>query len=114
MVSIWIYTGSYALALAGGYFIVKLVLRQYPLPSDGLPRAGAIIGILERIFVLTLVLMGQYTSIALVLTAKSITRFEDLKQRKFAEYYLIGTLSSILFSMFIGILAKWLLDVINC
>ena len=114
MVSIWIYIGSYALALAGGYFIVNRVLRQYQLPSDGLPRAGATIGILERIFVLTLVLMGQYTSIALVLTAKSITRFEELKQRKFAEYYLIGTFSSILFSMFIGILAKWLLDVINC
>ena len=46
----------------------------------------------------------------LIFAAKSIARFEDLKKREFAEYYLIGTLSSILLAMLLGILARWLLD----
>jgi predicted DNA-binding protein YlxM (UPF0122 family) len=65
--------------------------------------------ILERIFVLTLVLYEQYTAIILVLAAKSIARFEDLKRREFAEYYLIGTFSSMLFALFVGLATVWLL-----
>lgn len=111
---IGIYLGAYISAAAGVHFIVNLILRRYPpLPTGGLPRAGAIIGILERIFVLTLVLIDQYASIALIFTAKSIARFEELKRREFAEYYLIGSLSSILFSMLIGILTKWVVGVID-
>ena len=104
-----IYLGSYLLAAGGVHFLVTLILSQYRLPDGGLKRAGAIIGILERIFVLTLVLIGEYASIALIFTAKSIARFEELKNRKFAEYYLIGTLSSILLAMLVGILTRWLL-----
>ncbi len=89
--------------------MVTLILRQYRLPDGGLKRAGAIIGVLERIFVLTLVLIGEYSSIALIFTAKSIARFEELKSRKFAEYYLIGTLASILCAMLLGILTRCLL-----
>ncbi|UCD72026.1 MAG: hypothetical protein JSW70_03270 [Syntrophobacterales bacterium] len=84
------------------------------MSTGGLPRAGAIIGILERIFVVTLVILDQYASIALIFTAKSIARFEELKHREFAEYYLIGSFSSILFSLLIGILTKWLVGVIGC
>ncbi|KPL19544.1 MAG: hypothetical protein AMJ92_02810 [candidate division Zixibacteria bacterium SM23_81] len=105
-----IYLGSYLLAAAGVHFVVTLILRQYRLPDGGLKRAGALIGILERTFVLTLVLIGEYSSIALIFTAKSIARFEELKDRKFAEYYLIGTLTSILCAMLIGILTRRLLD----
>jgi len=92
--------------------MVTLILRQYPLPDGGLKRAGALIGILERIFVLTLVLIGEYSSIALIFTAKSIARFEELKKRRFAEYYLIGTLSSILLAMLLGIFTRRLLDAV--
>ena len=73
-------------------------------------HAGAAIGILERIFVLTFVLVGQYAAIALIFTAKSIARFEELKDRQFSEYYLIGTLSSILVALAAGILTRILVD----
>lgn len=102
---------SYLIVCGVGYFIVYFILRSYQLPKRGLKHAGAIIGVLERIFTLTLVLIGQYTAIALILTAKSITRFNELKKRDFAEYYLIGTLSSILFSILIGIFTLWLIGV---
>jgi hypothetical protein len=108
-----IYLGSYLLAAGGVHFVVTLILKQYRLPDGGLKRAGAIIGILERIFVLTLVLIGEFASIALIFTAKSIARFEDLKRREFAEYYLIGTLASILLAMLVGILSKQLIKMVT-
>jgi hypothetical protein len=94
--------GSYVVAAAGVHLIVNWILRRYQLPERGLKRAGATIGVLERMLVLTLVLLGQYASIALIFTAKSI-----------AQYYLIGTLSSILFAMLVGILTTWVLEAIR-
>ncbi len=56
---------------------------------------GRVIGTLERIIMLVLVSIGQYSAIGLVLTAKSIARYEKIsKDEKFAEYYLLGTLMS--------------------
>ncbi|KPJ58262.1 MAG: hypothetical protein AMJ46_14430 [Latescibacteria bacterium DG_63] len=105
-----IYLCSYAIAALVGHIFVVGVLKRFPLrQKEGFVGAGAIIGILERIFTITFVLVGQYTALALVLTAKSIARFEELKDREFAEYYLIGTLSSILFALLVGIATSWAL-----
>lgn len=57
-------------------------------------RTGRLIGSLERLLVTALLVLGQYSSIALVFTAKSIARFKQLENRDFAEYYLFGTLLS--------------------
>jgi hypothetical protein len=108
-----IYFSAYILAVVVGHLFVRFILQRYPLPKEGgLKGAGAMIGILERIFTLTLVLVGQYMALGLILTAKSIARFEDLKDRKFAEYYLIGTLSSMLFAVFIGIFTLWVVKIV--
>lgn len=41
--------------------------------------------------------LGQYSAIGLVLTAKSIARYDRIaKDKDFAEYYLLGTLMSTL------------------
>ncbi len=111
---ILIYFLSYVLAVALGHFLVRrVILQKHQLTeAGGLERAGATIGCLERSLTLTLVLVGQYEAIALILAAKSVARFQELKRREFAEYYLIGTLSSMLFAMFIGILASWFLTLL--
>ncbi|TKJ41057.1 hypothetical protein CEE37_05165 [candidate division LCP-89 bacterium B3_LCP] len=102
-----IYTISYFATIIFGHLFVRLLLHRHRRDfRGGLKGAGTIIGILERIFVLTFVLLGEYTALVLIFTAKSIARFEELKDREFAEYYLIGTLLSILFAMLIGILAS--------
>lgn len=42
-------------------------------------------------------LLGQYAAIGLVFTAKSIARFNKISENQaFAEYYLIGSLFSII------------------
>ncbi len=103
-----IYLAAYILTLGAGHLFVKAMLKKFrPDDAQGVPGAGAVIGWLERALVLTLVLMGQYTAIGLALTAKSIARYKELEDRRFAEYYLIGTLASILFAIGVGILTKW-------
>ena len=64
--------------------------------SDDEKHKGAVIGILERIIIAVLLFAGQYAAIGLVLTAKSVARYEKLKDKEFAETYLLGTLFSTL------------------
>lgn len=57
-------------------------------------NAGRFIGTLEKIIILIFISIGRYSAIGLVLTAKSIVRYDDRisKEKDFAEYYLLGTL----------------------
>jgi len=71
--------------------------------AGGYAGAGRLIGMLERTLMLFLVLYGQWAAAVLLLTAKSIARFEELKERRFAEYYLVGTLTSLLVATVIGL-----------
>ena len=90
-----------------GAHLIKLMLRRYEKGlGGGLKGAGVVIGVIERIIVLTLVLVDQYTAITVIFAAKSIARFNELKDRKMAEYYLIGTLLSIAFAMIVGIITR--------
>lgn len=58
-------------------------------------KAGSLIGSLERLIILILLPMNQLSAIGLVLTAKSIARYNKISEDKnFAEYYLLGTLLS--------------------
>jgi hypothetical protein len=63
-------------------------------------RAGAVIGFLERVLIVIFLSLQQFAAIGFVLTAKSIVRFDRItKDKEFAEYYLIGTLSSFIFAL---------------
>jgi phosphatidylglycerophosphate synthase len=65
--------------------------------DESLKQAGKYIGILERLFVFTFVVLGSWEGIGFLLAAKSVFRFGDLKEskdRKLTEYILIGTLLS--------------------
>lgn len=72
-------------------------------------NTGEWIGILERIITLSFVLTGSYTAIAFALTAKSIARFKELENKDFAEYYLLGTSTSVATALLVGIVLKFIL-----
>jgi hypothetical protein len=77
----------------------------------GLASAGKWIGICERILILTFVLVGQYTAIGFLMTAKSILRFSEKEantQLK-TEYVLVGTLVSFVSAAMVGILMNFFL-----
>ena len=62
--------------------------------------AGRMIGNLERILILLLLLQNQFGAVGLVFTAKSITRYNKIvEDKQFGEYYLLGTLFSLLASI---------------
>jgi len=97
----------YTFVVFGGAFFVRVLLDSLPSTEKQEmenSNKGRLIGILERATVLTLWLTASPTSIALVLTAKSIARFKEFENRDFAEYYLIGTLASVLFAITGGII----------
>lgn len=80
--------------------IKQLLVKYRPAEADKSvsKNAGAFIGTLERIIIALLLSVGQYSAIGLVLTAKSIARYDKIsKDQTFAEYYLLGTLLSTLF-----------------
>ena len=71
--------------------------EQIEFDHKSLPNAGKYIGMLERLFVLAFIILGRWEGIGLLITAKSVFRFNDLKEsnnRKLTEYILIGTLLS--------------------
>ena len=99
---------AYFMASVISAYCIKLMLKKYEkdIQDNGLKSAGMIIGMIERIIILTFVLVNEYTAITIIFAAKSIARFNELKIREIAEYYLIGTLLSISFAMFIGIVTR--------
>ena len=54
-----------------------------------------------KLLILVFLYMNQVTAIGLVLTCKSITRFKQLEDKKFAERYLIGTMLSTLITIIV-------------
>jgi len=103
-----LYATGYIYVCIRGMVLVRAVLD---LPALHMRRdddrtAGAIdiargrtIGSLERAIALTLVLLGQYGALGLLVAAKSVARFKALEDREFAEYFLIGTLASLLLAL---------------
>jgi hypothetical protein len=101
----------FAVVFAGGYairYLTRPLTRHLPQLVDETPQslrnAGMYIGWLERSLVLTAMILRSPATVGLVLAAKSIARFPELgKSERFAEYFLIGTLLSLLAAIFGGI-----------
>lgn len=82
------------------------VLLDFQLETAGEnPRAGYVIGMLERLTIALLILSHHLGGVAFVLTAKSLARIKQLENQAFAEKYLVGTLASTLIAMAVTLLA---------
>ncbi|NRD20180.1 DUF3307 domain-containing protein [Winogradskyella eckloniae] len=99
--------------------IMKMLMGKWSLEEDNsedsLESAGKYIGILERLFVFSFILLNQWSAIGLLIAAKSVFRFGDLsraKDRKLTEYMLIGTLISFGMAIFIGLLYKYAMTLV--
>jgi hypothetical protein len=106
---------GYAAAVFGGGLFVEAAMRQILRPEDeqavnefrrrGLLEGGKVIGWLERFLTLTFVLAGSHAAIGLVLAAKGVIRFGEIKEpheQKVAEYVLIGTMLSLSWAVAVG------------
>lgn len=80
--------------------------------KETLKDAGKWIGILERLLIFIFITANQFAAVGLLIAAKSILRFGDIKNPKdknISEYFIIGTLLSYGIAIVTGIILKFLL-----
>ena len=114
---IWIFILSYMIVICPTGVLISKVMEPWrkemkKASSQGLDRAGLWIGYLERILILTFVLLNQFEAIGFLIAAKSIFRFGEIKSRqnrKEAEYILIGTMVSFVIAIILGLCMSWVL-----
>ncbi len=88
----------------GGNEICKLVLRVSATkapPEDGETislRAGRTIGVLERLLIALGLVAGSWEILAAVVALKTVARYAKLDNQNNAEYFLIGSLTSVLWA----------------
>ncbi len=111
---LYLFLCSYiAVVFGGGYFVQK-VTKYFMQKIDpnvmqskpGLPNAGKYIGWLERALTLTFLVTGHVEGIGLLIAAKALVRYPEIKEDAkghFAEYFLIGTLTSVTIALFAGL-----------
>lgn len=106
---------AYAISLGFGSALIPLVtspLQSSESKPDGMKGAGFYIGILERLLVTSLIIFWpklDAAAIGLIFSAKSIARFPEFQKTRFAEYFLIGSLTSFLIAIGAGLLGRYLL-----
>lgn len=71
-------------------------------------RIGEIIGKCENIIILTFIILDAYTAIAIVITAKTIVRKEEIEKN--SMFFLAGTLLNVCYSVVIGFILKLILS----
>ena len=108
---IWVVALCYMLALKPTSILLGMFIARWTPPTNArnsLPNAGAWIGYLERVLIVTFMLVGCLEGIGFLLAAKSIFRFGDLtkgREVKITEYVMIGTLSSFTVAILLGAIA---------
>lgn len=104
----------------GGTYIVRSLLKKsgaVPMivPADGTERAidvkeynrGRLIGSLERVLLLAVVIAGSYEALGFIVAAKGLVRSREFEvSRDMTEYFLIGSLASVLVALATGSLAR--------
>lgn len=71
--------------------------------APALANAGRVIGWIERAIIYAAVLVGRPEAAALIVAVKSLARLDELKAGAFVEYFLIGTLLSLLSALGVGV-----------
>lgn len=123
-ISFWILLTGYGIIIWPLSIMLGLATQKWRVQiqdqlasnENSLAEAGRWIGIFERVMVFTFIITNHFEGIGLLITAKSILRFNDIKgpgQRKEAEYVLIGTLMSFCTSIVIGLIFRYLIQYNN-
>jgi hypothetical protein len=102
----------YVGVIFGGGYAVRFLTRPLTKQdmsilgetTNEMQYAGMYIGWLERFVVLTALVLQSPATVGLILTAKSIARYPEMKSVRFAEYFLIGTLLSMSFGIIGGLI----------
>jgi hypothetical protein len=96
-------TGVLLVELSTGNILVRLLLDAVGFPAAAIEtslRGGRLLGPMERIFILVLAMGGELTAAAVVVAAKGLLRWPELRSAQaqgptpVSEYFLIGSFAS--------------------
>jgi len=88
------------------YFILHHEDKCYPGVIDINTRhIGNIVGRCENLLIVTFMILGAYTALAIVFTAKTWVRREDMVGQN-SLYFLAGTLINVTYSIAVGAILK--------
>ena len=111
---ILVYVLAYFIMIWPSMIVINLATKRWQKQINqsmepNLVNAGKWIGILERVLVLTFILIAQYQAIGFLIAAKSILRISvksEANARILSEYVLIGTLISFAIAILVGVAIK--------
>ena len=89
----------------GGNLVCRWVLRASATrtPSENEEaltlRAGRVIGLLERLLIFVGLVGSSWEILASVIALKTVARYSKLDEQNNAEYFLVGSLASILWAV---------------
>lgn len=104
LVPLVVVANIYLYVAFGGAIFMRKFMHSLPfgVSKQEIAGMGMYIGILERIIILTFILYEAVAGVAFVLMAKSLARYQELNDKSFAEYYLVGTLLSTVLALLGG------------
>ncbi|HEX2669767.1 MAG TPA: hypothetical protein VHM25_02790 [Polyangiaceae bacterium] len=126
------FLGAICFAFRGGTYIVRGVLDKVgakptvrrgpaaisdpsvePRPLD-LPELnrGRTIGHLERLLMVMVIGLGSYQALAFLIAAKGLIRAKEFEDRDFAEYFILGSLTSAAVALPLGVLVQVTLPIL--
>lgn len=83
-------------------------LFSIPRNNTSIENIGAFIGMLERILISIFIWQGINEGVTIVIAIKAFARFKEMDDKNFAEFYLIGSLLSLMFAITTGLLLRYL------
>lgn len=109
-----------AFAFRAGTYIVRSVLDKVnavprlsrkPQSSESAPdvpelNRGRAIGNLERLLMVIVIGLGSYEALGFLVAAKGLIRAREFEDRNFAEYFILGSLTSVAVALVVGILLR--------
>jgi hypothetical protein len=126
------FLGAICFAFRGGTYIVRGVLDKVgakptvrrvaaatkeedvevrPLDLPELNR-GRTIGHLERLLMVMVIGLGSYQALGFLIAAKGLIRAKEFEDRDFAEYFILGSLTSAAVALPLGVLVQVTLPVL--
>ena len=104
--------GAYCIAFLlaswpSNWLIRKILSGRKPDTEETRDKMGALIGTLERLLAILLIGVDAYSAVGFVVAMKSIARYDRMqKEKAFAEYFLAGTMLSIMIALSLGIILQ--------
>lgn len=111
LMNILVVSLAYLLVLFPASSLIRRFLKPWiaqirTSSAESLVNAGATIGYLERVLMLTFVLLNEFTAVGFILALKAAYRFKDTGDHTQAEYLLMGTFLSLAVTLAVGLGAR--------